>query len=65
MKVLREEPVLVMGVVQAVIALVSSFGLQLSADQTGTIMAVAAAVLALLARTQTVPKAIPIPPPAP
>ena len=50
-----KDPVLVMGVVQAVLALVISFGVGLSADQVGTVTAVSAALLALLARSKVSP----------
>jgi len=52
---IRQEPALVLGVVQAVIALAVSFGLGLSADQIGAILAVSAALLALATRSQVVP----------
>jgi len=71
-KLLRTETALVLGLVQAGIALGASFGLRLSADQIGTIMAVVAAMLALVARSQvtpvvagpTLPATPPVPPPA-
>lgn len=50
---LRNEPVLITGVVQAVLALVVAFGLDLSQEQVGAILAVTAAVLALVARSQS------------
>jgi len=52
---LRNEPALVVGVLQAVLALAVSFGLDLSADQVGGIMAVSAAVLAVLVRSRVTP----------
>lgn len=52
---LKNEPVLVLGTVQALIALVVAFGLQLSGDQVATIVAFTAAVLSLIARTQVTP----------
>lgn len=44
------EPVLILGVVQAALALAVSFGLELSGEQTGAVMAFSAAVLSLIAR---------------
>lgn len=52
---IRSEPVLVTGLVQAVLALVASFGLDLSTDQIGAILAVTAAVLAFIARSKVTP----------
>lgn len=51
----RNEPVLVTALVQAVLALVVSFGLSLSAEQIGGILAVSAAVLAFVARAKVTP----------
>lgn len=52
---LKNEPVMVLGVIQALVALVTAFGLQLSGDQVATITALSAAVLSLIARTQVTP----------
>ncbi len=49
------EPALYLGVLQAVLALVVSFGLELSAEQTGTILALSAAVLSLVTRSKVTP----------
>lgn len=49
------EPVMVLAVVQAVLALGTSFGLGLSAEQVGAILAVSAAVLGLIARQKVTP----------
>lgn len=54
-KLLKSEPAAVAGAVQAVIALVVAFGLSLSADQIGAIMAVVAAALALVVRQNVAP----------
>lgn len=54
---IKKEPALVSGLVAAVIALGVSFGLDLSEEQIGAIMAVTAAVLALVVRSQVSPKA--------
>ena len=51
----RREPALVSGLVAAVIALVVSFGLELSPEQIGSIMAVVAALLAFVVRSQVTP----------
>jgi len=42
------EPALIIGAVQAVLALVVAFGLRLSVEQTGAILAATAAVLAVV-----------------
>ena len=52
---LANEPVLVLAVVQAVLALLVSFGLGLSGEQVGSILAVSAAILGLIARRQVTP----------
>jgi nitrate/nitrite transporter NarK len=54
---LSQEPVMVLAVVQMGVALAVSFGLGLTAEQTGTIVAFAAAILGLIARTQVSPAA--------
>lgn len=58
-KKIQEEPVLVQGLAQAALALGISFGLPLSSDQVGAILAVTAALLAFWARTQVTPLANP------
>lgn len=52
-----KEPALVTGLVQAVLVLVVVFGLHLSDAQTGAILAVTTAVLALVVRSQVSPVA--------
>ena len=52
---LANEPVLVLGVVQAALALLVSFGLGLSGEQVGTIIALSAAILSLVARSRVTP----------
>ena len=52
---IRREPALLSGLVSAAIALAVAFGLDLSGEQTGAIMAVTAAVLAILVRSQVTP----------
>lgn len=54
-KIFSREPSLISGAVAAVIALVVAFGVDLSADKVGAIMAVVAAVLALLVRSSVTP----------
>ncbi|WP_330473847.1 hypothetical protein [Terrabacter sp. C0L_2] len=51
------EPALILGALQAVIALAISFGLDLSPEQTGAILAASAAVLAVVTRSQVSPSA--------
>lgn len=49
------EPILILAAIQAAIALVSAFGLQLSADQVAALVAFSAAVLGVVARQQVTP----------
>lgn len=49
------EPVMVLAVIQTAIALAVSFGLNLSTDQVGALLAVSAAVLGLIARSKVSP----------
>jgi hypothetical protein len=60
----KREPAMILGVVQAIVALAISFGFGLSAEQTGAILAVTAAVLALVTRSQVTPVARPANPPS-
>ena len=59
MKLWGREPALVLGAVQAVLALVVAFGLKLSVEQTGAILAATAAILAVVTRSQVTPVADP------
>lgn len=52
---IKNEPVVVTALVQSVVALVVSFGLPLSPEQIGGILAVTAALLAFVARAQVTP----------
>ena len=52
---LSAEPVLVLGVVQMGVALAVSFGLNLSGEQVGAIVAFSAAILSLIARSRVSP----------
>jgi hypothetical protein len=48
--IFRREPALILGAVQAVIALAVAFGFELSNEQTGAVLAVTAALLAVVTR---------------
>lgn len=48
----RREPALILGFVQAALALGLTFGLSLSVEQVGAILAATAALLALVTRSQ-------------
>jgi hypothetical protein len=52
---LKKEPALILGFVQAVVAVGVSFGLQLSVDQVGALMALSAAALGLVVRHNVSP----------
>jgi hypothetical protein len=56
---IKREPALAVGLVQTVLGLVLAFGVDLSNEQVGAIMAVTAAVLALVTRSQVTPTADP------
>jgi hypothetical protein len=49
------EPAMVLALVQAVIALVVAFGLNLAPDQIGAILAVTAVILGLITRSRVSP----------
>lgn len=51
----KREPALILGAVQAIIALAVSFGLGLTVEQTGAILAATAAVLAVITRSRVSP----------
>ena len=53
------EPAMILAVVQAAMALVATFGLGLTVEQTGAVLALTAAVLGLLTRSQVTPLASP------
>lgn len=55
LNLIRKEPALVTGLVSAAIALGVSFGLSLSSEQTGGILAFVVAVLAFVTRSQVTP----------
>ena len=52
---IKNEPAIISGLVQAVLGLFLAFGIHLSNEQVGAIMAVTAAVLALFVRSVVVP----------
>jgi uncharacterized membrane protein (UPF0136 family) len=54
---IRSEPALVSGLVAALIALSAAFGLDLTSQQQGALMAVVAAVLAFVVRAKVSPNA--------
>ncbi len=54
---LGREPVMWLALVQTALALIISFGLGLTVEQVGTIMAFSAAILGFLARSQVTPAA--------
>lgn len=58
-QLIKEEPVSTQGIIQAMLALGTSFGLGLSSSQMGAILAVTAAILTLLTRQQVTPLANP------
>ena len=51
----QSEPVLVTGAVQAILGLLLAFGVKLSQEQVGAILAATAALLALLLRGKVTP----------
>ena len=53
--ILGREPILFLGVVQAVVTLVTVFGLNLSVEQVAAINLVTVAVLSLIARAKVTP----------
>jgi len=55
MKILNREPAMFVAVIQAILALVIAFGLDLTPEQVGAIMAVAAGVLGLVTRANVSP----------
>lgn len=49
------EPALIIGAIQALLALVVAFGLDLTAEQTGAILALSAALLSVWTRSNVSP----------
>lgn len=56
---IKAEPVLITGLVRAVILCLTAFGLRLSADQVAAVMLVTEAVLSLVTRQQVAPSGTP------
>ncbi len=54
---IKSEVPLLLGLIQAVLALAIAFGASLTPEQIGTILAVSAAFLAVVTRSQVSPKA--------
>lgn len=59
MKLWKTEPVAVLACIQTILGLVLAFGINVSPEQVGAIMAAAAAILGFLARAQVSPAAKP------
>lgn len=53
--IFNREPAAILAVVQTVLALIIAFGLDLSSGQVGGVLAVSAAVLGLITRSQVTP----------
>jgi hypothetical protein len=53
--VIRSEPALIIGLVQAVLALVLAFGVDLSEEQIGSILAITSVILAIVTRMLVTP----------
>lgn len=51
----KREPALFYGLVNTVLALILAFGVDLTTEQTGAILAVTSALLALITRSQVTP----------
>jgi hypothetical protein len=60
-RIWHREPVLTLALVQAAIGLGTAFGLDLSAEQVGAVMAFTAALLGWVARERVTPMAGPVP----
>lgn len=52
---IKNEPVLISGLIQAIIGVLLAFGVSVSDEQTGSIMAITAVILAILARLFVTP----------
>ena len=53
--VIRNEPVLIQGLVQAILGIVLAFGVDLSNEQVGSIMAATSVILAIITRMLVTP----------
>lgn len=58
-RLVRKEPVMFQGVLQASIALLAAFGMSMSVEQVGAVLAFTAAVLTFVTRSQVTPVADP------
>ena len=63
MRIFGMEPAAIAGLVGAIISLVVSFGIKLSPDQIGAVMAVTTAILGLIVRSQVSPTGKKVPAP--
>lgn len=54
--IFRREPAAILGAIQTVLALVVAFGINLSGEQVGAILAVVAAVFAAITRDRVTPE---------
>lgn len=52
---MNKEPAVILALVQTILALVVSFGLNLSTEQVGGILAVSAAILGIVTRSKVTP----------
>lgn len=57
MDILKAEPALILGIVQALLVLAVSLGLELDEDQKAAILALTAAVISVVTRQMVSPKA--------
>ena len=69
MNILKNEPALLSGLIQAILGLLLAFGVSLSDEQVGSIMAVTAVILAIAVRmfvtpTNKLPDTAPTTPPS-
>jgi hypothetical protein len=66
MKLWYQEPAVIISLVAAIITLVISFGIHVSTDQTGAIVAVVQVIAGIATRSQVVPQTklpdLPVPP---
>lgn len=53
--VIKNEPALIVGLVQAVLALILAFGVDLSEEQIGSILAITSVILAIVTRMLVTP----------
>jgi len=58
-RLIKQEPVLFQGIIQAALALLGAFGVKLGAVQVGSILALSAAILSFWTRNRVTPTAAP------